>query len=283
MPVHYVESDPPAQLRPFILTFWEMKTDSSDASSGTNVALPPILPDSCSDLIFNLGARYRSGISKNPTNSPPTGVFLTLPMATPLHLVLCPDIHCTGIRFRPGMLAAISRHNLLINEQVTLLDGKALRFADESAITDRLLHCKTTDNRFTFLQKIAQELIHKTETELTTVCRLRHILHNTHKSPTLTESQIGCSERQWQRLMKRHFGLTPKQFERISRFRRTLAAVLRRDVDHWTDAAHAFGYYDQAHMNRDFRQFSGQTPTELIHSLSDVGFLQSAPEDLPYL
>jgi AraC-like DNA-binding protein len=55
-------------------------------------------------------------------------------------------------------------------------------------------------------------------------------------------------------------GLRPKQFARIRRFQRLLRATFEEDHMDWAQLAVECGYYDQAHMIRDFRAFSGMNP-----------------------
>jgi AraC-like DNA-binding protein len=73
--------------------------------------------------------------------------------------------------------------------------------------------------------------------------------------------RAGYSSKRMTQLFAREVGLTPKVFTRLERFQR----VLRRlqglaDVD-WSDIALSCGYFDQAHFNHDFRDFSGLNPT----------------------
>lgn len=70
---------------------------------------------------------------------------------------------------------------------------------------------------------------------------------------------VGLSERQLERAFRRDVGLAPKQFARLTRFRRMLA-VLDRGDPRWADLAARAGYSDQSHLVREFREFAGLAP-----------------------
>jgi AraC-like DNA-binding protein len=55
-------------------------------------------------------------------------------------------------------------------------------------------------------------------------------------------------------------GLPPKLFARITRFQALVHALLVTDVAQWASMSSAIGYYDQAHMINEFREFSGSPP-----------------------
>ena len=57
-------------------------------------------------------------------------------------------------------------------------------------------------------------------------------------------------------------GLAPKVYQRVLRLQRFLRAV-EDDADIATAAATA-GYADQAHVTRDSRDLSGETPARLL-------------------
>jgi AraC-like DNA-binding protein len=63
---------------------------------------------------------------------------------------------------------------------------------------------------------------------------------------------------------KSHVGVTPKRVARIYRFARLIVSVdARRPVD-WPGLAQTAGYFDQAHFGREFKDFTGYTPTEYL-------------------
>ena len=70
----------------------------------------------------------------------------------------------------------------------------------------------------------------------------------------------GLSQRALYRLFERRIGVKPKVLDRIARFGSTLAPMAKRLP--LTDVAHHSGYADQAHFSREFRAFTGQTPTQ---------------------
>jgi transcriptional regulator GlxA family with amidase domain len=74
---------------------------------------------------------------------------------------------------------------------------------------------------------------------------------------------MGISGRQLERRFMSEVGLGPKLLCRILRFQQVFPAVERADKN-WARIAADCGYYDQAHLIRDFRQFAGQTPSVLF-------------------
>jgi transcriptional regulator GlxA family with amidase domain len=86
-------------------------------------------------------------------------------------------------------------------------------------------------------------------------------------------ARLGVQARQLERRFKLRVGLSPKYFARIRRFQRVFPEV---EGAGWVEAAAACGYYDQAHLIRDFRAFAGEPPAALVagdqlarHFLSD--------------
>ena len=76
--------------------------------------------------------------------------------------------------------------------------------------------------------------------------------------------QVGLSPRAFIRRFSEEVGLTPKLFCRIRRFQEALGPIRAGRRFAWSDVALDCGYYDQAHLIRDFRAFSGFTPTAFL-------------------
>ena len=79
--------------------------------------------------------------------------------------------------------------------------------------------------------------------------------------------QAGMSERQFRRRCLEESGLAPKQLCRVLRFRRALE--LGGSGVPWGVIAAEAGYFDQAHLIRDFREFAGATPVSVFSNTVD--------------
>jgi methylphosphotriester-DNA--protein-cysteine methyltransferase len=71
--------------------------------------------------------------------------------------------------------------------------------------------------------------------------------------------RVGGASRRFTRVFEEQVGVKPKLFSRIVRFR-GVAAALRARAGSFDQLALAHGYYDQSHMNADFREFAGTSP-----------------------
>jgi AraC-like DNA-binding protein len=63
---------------------------------------------------------------------------------------------------------------------------------------------------------------------------------------------------------KAHIGVTPKRMARIYRFARLILSVDALHQVDWSELAHAAGYFDQAHFSKEFKDFTGHTPTAYL-------------------
>ena len=73
-------------------------------------------------------------------------------------------------------------------------------------------------------------------------------------------SETGYSHRRFIELFRSAVGLRPKVFWRVIRFQKTLARLGSVPGGSLTELAMDSGYSDQAHFNREFREFAGISP-----------------------
>lgn len=83
-------------------------------------------------------------------------------------------------------------------------------------------------------------------------------------------AELGCSRRHLNRLFTAEVGLAPKALARQIRFAHVCARV-RQEPAAWARLATEAGYYDQAHLNRDFRELAGTTPMDFVARLLPNG------------
>jgi AraC-like DNA-binding protein len=75
--------------------------------------------------------------------------------------------------------------------------------------------------------------------------------------------RAGLSKTRLATLFRAQIGAPPKQYARILRFRRVLS-LLQAGEAPLADLALDAGYYDQPHMNAEFRELSGFSPREFL-------------------
>jgi AraC-like DNA-binding protein len=88
---------------------------------------------------------------------------------------------------------------------------------------------------------------------------------------------IGWSTRHLNTRFREQVGATPKVVARLLRFEHTIELLTTGES--LSAIALRCGYYDQAHLNHDFREFAGCTPVEYLReasSASEVRFFQDA-------
>lgn len=267
--LHFIHR-PTFPLSRFIENFWMVNCE------GTLFGRERIFPDGAIELIFNLGSPQKLLHNDNPHRfthykkswiSGERKSFITVDIT--------PDYYGIGIRFRPGGAFPFLKIPLSeLTDQVVEMDSIWGNWINE--VRDQLGEAATPSLKFKILEDIllkkangALERPPIIDAALTRLLNLEDGL-----SIKTLASDLGVSQKHLIRLFDRVVGLTPKMLARILKFQKVLQCVeqsassnenLSRNGAsrrvHWTQIAYECGYYDQAHMIRDFQNFTGMTPT----------------------
>ena len=261
--MRYSEISPRPPLNSFVECFWMLEADGPSPAS----APERILPDGCVELILNFGERF-SEHQHNRREIQPRH-FLVGQMSGPILISPNGAVQLLGIRFHPGGTSAfvrvpmneltdriaelgslsseLERELLSVSECLESLTEKIA--AVEAVLIGRLLRRSQDSSAMRLAASIVQSA------GLISVDRLA--------------TEAGISSRQLERRFLREIGVGPKLLGRILRFQQVFRAVERLDAA-WAMVAVECGYYDQAHLIRDFNQFAGQTPSVLLAERSTL-------------
>jgi AraC-like DNA-binding protein len=95
--------------------------------------------------------------------------------------------------------------------------------------------------------------------------------------------ELGYSRRHFSARFGAELGLPPKTYARVLRFEHAAERLSQDTGARFAEIAQDCGYYDQAHLNRDFREFAGTTPGDYVGRLLPDGGGVAATEELPFV
>ena len=253
--MNYCEIKPRYPLSRFVECFWTLESDAP----ATNTER--ILPDGCVELILNFGAEFSQHCEGQQKLQPRH--FLVGQMTGPILISPTGAVQLIGIRFHPGGTLPFLRLPLHeITDQVVDLCSLS------SKLERDLL--RVTAAPALLIEKIGalEEFLTRELLSHEPDARLLKLTARIVESGGLVSvdelaSDAGISSRQLERRFLREVGLGPKLLGRIIRFQQVFRAVEQCDAA-WAAVAIECGYYDQAHLIRDFHQFARQTPAVLF-------------------
>jgi AraC-like DNA-binding protein len=172
-----------------------------------------------------------------------------------------------GIRLKPEALID------LFNFPASLLFNKV---EDAEAIlgtTARRLYTDISDqpgdtHRVTVAERFMLALLHNGRQRRNYAVEACRRIRNTHARISLDalSADIGISIRQLQRTFKENIGTSPKSYQRIVRFRGAYTCLRRQYHTgiNWSDLSYQLGYADQAHLIREWREFTDDAPSAFL-------------------
>ena len=251
----------PASLAGIVEAVWTLEGDVSTGS-----VPEPVIPDGRAEIVVHFGDRFERWDDGEPRLQPE--VLVAGQLDRPLFLRATGLVAVLGVRVAPGGAPA-----LVGMPQAELLNLTPAASDVCRPLAAWLEHVRDVAASPAEAAGLVCDGLVRLARPESIDPRVSHAVHLASRPGADVDGLArvaGVTRRQLQRLFARHVGLAPRTLLRIRRLQRALALLERREragsPRPGTDAALGGGYADQAHFVRDFRAFTGGTPT--AHLLS---------------
>ena len=228
-------------------------------------------------LIFGLGPELRLSDPANPARPPlRLGSFVAGPDDT--CAVIEHDGEMRGVQVDLTPLAARMIFGVPMHELAHRVVSLEEVFGAEAHLFDeRLFEAPTWSRRFELIESALAVRIDAAPPPPPDVEWAWRRVRSTRGQIRIEAlaAELGCSRKHLATRFREHVGLPPKLFARVLRFSHAVEVLTSSPRATVAEVAAACGYYDQAHMDRDFREFAGTTPSAYAGDPRDrVTFVQ---------
>jgi AraC-like DNA-binding protein len=218
-----------------------------------------IIPDGFAEIIFHFGDPYRIKLSTQWKLQSKSLVAGQITKHFLLENTGTSDV--LGIKLKPTALTHLfDVHMHLITDKVPDLKMFLRRQISplEAAIRKSFDH----DDRIVRIEEYFKNLSHVKSWKETPTDKATSLIFENRGMTTVPElcSAAGVGERQLENLFKKFVGLSPKFFSRIIRFN-YIFDLVQKNKQRWSSLAYDAAYYDQSHFIRNFKNFTGESPS----------------------
>ena len=225
-----------------------------------------ILPLPALDLKINFGGSLQVYDADQGEPFTTLAESWVLGLWTKYHMVDWPlDLQYLGVSFKPsGAYLFLQIPLSELQNQVVSLDAIWGEFAAE--IRERLYLAPTIRARFALLEELLLARLHEAPQGLKAVQYAVGEVARHHGALSIRElsNRMGMSQKHVITQFRQMVGCTPKELARLYRFAQVLESIDPVQPIDWTLVAHQFCYHDQSHFIRDFKEFTGHTPTDYL-------------------
>lgn len=228
------------------------------------------LPTTRIPLIVNFGARWR--VADQDGDGDLADSFVAGLHRHSVFVSASGPASCVQIDLTPlGAHALLGWPMHELADQVVGLDD--LLPSAQRGLAEQIEDAGPWEERFALLDRALARRLATSKPPSREVVWAWSVLERSHgRVPIATlADRLGRSRRHLVARFREQVGLPPKTAARIFRFNRALRLLRELPARGLAELAFECGYYDQAHLNRDFRAFAGTSPGELARRLAPDG------------
>jgi AraC-like DNA-binding protein len=261
--MQFLHRAPPPALAPFVRALWYWTGEYTYARER-------ILPSGAMQLLINLHEdelRWYDGEGYATVHRSRGAVFSGM-FARHIAIDTDEQREIVGVTFKPGGAAPFlpAPADVAFETHVEL---DALWHRDGAVLRERLLDAGTPEAMLCTLEAVLRARLARSCERDRAVAYALGAFDRGARVGDVT-AHLGMTPRRFIQRFSAAVGLTPKRYARVRRFQRVLDALEGGRAVDWARVALANGYFDQAHLIRDFRAFSGVSPTAYAPRASDA-------------
>jgi AraC-like DNA-binding protein len=245
---------PSALLSPYVKHYWFMTVNSENKSSER------VIPNGMMCMMFHRGER----IFSSSENQLQPRAFLSGLNTTYTDLSYNGIIDMISVEFRPAGAKAFFKMPM------TELNGLTVTIealSDPQLVELEKLLSDTSDHKtcVSLIEKFLFQRFYCLEAHnLKRMDAVVQSIYSGQQNIDMLANAACLGYKQFKRIFADYVGINPKEFLRIVRFQKVLQTLQNQPCISLTQLTYQCDYYDQAHFIKDFKQFSGYTPTEYL-------------------
>jgi len=269
--MRYLELPPHPGLASHVRCYWFLQGRAGVSAMGAPA--DPVLPDGRPELVFNLG----DPASHRPADGSPRAQPLNMlvgQITRPFVFEPVGCVHFVGTRFTAA--GAFAVFGLPMDEITNgWIDAEDL-WPGTAELASRLSEANTPRRQAACLDAALRKRLARRGAmgAVSAVTAAAGLIEKSGGRLAVDgmASAVGLSGRQLARRFRAEVGIGPKRLSRITRFQAALRCVTGVDGISLAEVALRCGYYDQAHLVRDFGELAGASPGAFLaerHPLAD--------------
>jgi AraC-like DNA-binding protein len=242
----YAEYTPAQPLKNYVDAYWVLETDAIYQPVSRKFFV-----DGTSEILVNMGTStpYLNGV----TPLAPGNIYIGGTITRPNEVLSVPNSSFVGIRFKPGGISVF--YNLPYDEIV----DRVIEFHDKHLFSIVDIDAKLPER----LDRFFYSKMYRSNSQGAGIAKIIESYKGI-VSVDLISKKHNVSTRTLERIFQRSIGIPPKELINIVRFDHVRKRI-QADIsdDSLLRIAYEAGYYDHAHLTREFKKYSGLTPSEI--------------------
>lgn len=232
--------EPANPLAFFVQHYWIIQWDLMDNTPHVQ----EVIPNPCVNLVFEKNRSGIFGVRK----------FKSIHQIEGRGVVF-------GVKFKPGGFFPFLKSpvSVITNESIRI---KEIFGGEVNRLEEHILSQSNQEKMIKIVDCFLQEKLPQEDDKVTLV---NNIIAKIYTDPEIVKVETICelfsmNIRKVQRLFKDYVGVSPKWVIRLYRLQQAAEKMDQSEIENFTQLAYDLGYFDQAHFNKDFKNFIGISP-----------------------